>query len=215
LAAESWVNSANPGASAVGTESAVIVYGGTRTAPAVGHDVVFKDRPDTLFSGAVAGGLSNNQYNRYSRAIQISAQPRSVAGEYCGWSTGIKFFENSLDETVDGKAVGIDFSSIAIAGQTPRLKAAIHMGDNMQIAWDNAASLRSGFNPITGQYEFRNYADTSNSLRFGVHAGDGIIHLNGQVGSLQPLVNTGAFSPAGAFMPIRINGITYHLQLFS
>lgn len=60
----------------------------------VGVNLAFQDR-----LGAAVGSLGSNQYNYYSHAARITAQSRSSVGEYCGWSVGIQFLGECLDQS--------------------------------------------------------------------------------------------------------------------
>ena len=78
----------------------------------IGTDNVFKNRPDDLIGGAVRGGLGANRYNANSIAYWVTSQPRSTAGEYCGWNRGLQFDANSLDASADGRGIGVDFVQV-------------------------------------------------------------------------------------------------------
>ena len=43
--------------------------------------------------------VGQNRYNENSAAVYVSSQPRSPAGEYSGWQTGLKFDATSLDRS--------------------------------------------------------------------------------------------------------------------
>ena len=120
--------------------------------PLLGLDVVFKNRPDGF--AAVRQGLGSNQFNAYSRAIEISSQPRSTAGEFCGWHRGIIFeggcLDNMKDPTTGGPvgAVGIDFTPLGVAQNSEpwtayRMIAAISLSEYMSITWDFDRSTRT------------------------------------------------------------------------
>lgn len=82
----------------VGLESSSANFNGTTPAPyTLSLDLVFKNRSDGSTLAGDTVGLANNWYNVNSWAMQITAQPRSTAGEYCGWNRGIIFRDQSLD----------------------------------------------------------------------------------------------------------------------
>lgn len=113
IATEAWTGDLNTAGTnsvpLVGGEFSVISQTYANTSNVYGTDIVFKNRKD---GGAVLGGVGTSaQYNKKSVAIHIDSQPRSST-EYCGWRTGIKFETNSLDRSVDGYAIGIDFSAL-------------------------------------------------------------------------------------------------------
>ncbi|MCJ2009180.1 hypothetical protein [Methylobacterium sp. J-092] len=114
----------------IGFEPAVISQHDANDQPLVGLDTVFKNRRDGATSPIK--GLGANGYNLYSRGIQISAQARSSAGEYSGWSCGVCFTPNSLDRTSAGLAVGIDMSAV----DSTRLASAFRMPANGKVTWD-------------------------------------------------------------------------------
>ena len=60
----------------------------------VGMSVSFQDRP-----GAAVTSLGSNQYNYYSHGIRFTSQARSSVGEFCGWSVGVQFLSDCLDES--------------------------------------------------------------------------------------------------------------------
>lgn len=93
-------------------EAAVISQYDKNTQPLIGVNSVFKNRPDTRVNGTPFLGKGGNRYNVASWAYWVSSQQRSSAGEYCGWSRGLKFDAHALDRTVDGKAIAVDMGDI-------------------------------------------------------------------------------------------------------
>ena len=79
-----------------------------------GIDVVFKNRTDIqLFEPLPFVG--ENRFNARSVALHVSAQPRSPAGEYSGWQTGIQFARWSLDRSaIVPYATAIDVSEAEV-----------------------------------------------------------------------------------------------------
>lgn len=94
-------------------EAAVISQYDKNTQPLIGVNSVFKNRPDTRVNSTPFLGKGGNKYNVASWAYWISSQQRSSAGEFCGWSIGLKFDAHSLDRTVDSKAIAIDMGDIS------------------------------------------------------------------------------------------------------
>ena len=94
----------------IGLEAAAVNMSHDNRGAIFGLDVVFKNRMDSTVPEPVPR-VGENRYNQDSVAIHISAQPRSPAGEYSGWQTGIKFAPASLDRSAGVPyAVGIDLS---------------------------------------------------------------------------------------------------------
>jgi hypothetical protein len=59
--------------------------------------------------------VGQNRFNDSSEAILIASQPRSSAGEYSGWQTGIRFDRSSLDRSVSVPyAAAIDVSDAQV-----------------------------------------------------------------------------------------------------
>lgn len=70
------------------------VYHDNRSAK-VGLDAVFKDRGD---GATTVTTLGSNRYNYFACAHWITSQPRSATGELCGWTRGMSFLGECLDE---------------------------------------------------------------------------------------------------------------------
>ena len=98
----------------IGLETAAVNMSHDNRGAVFGVDVVFKNRLDVSVPEAVPA-VGENRFNEHSVAVHVSAQPRSPAGEYSGWQTGIKFAAASLDRSVGVPyAVGIDYSEARI-----------------------------------------------------------------------------------------------------
>jgi hypothetical protein len=136
-AREAWSGdlTTSPAATAtlIAFETAVISQHDANDQPLVGQDFPFKNRAD----GATAplNGLGSNGYNKFSRALQVSSQPRSTSGEYCGWTTGLLFQANSLDRSATTLAVGIDMSAVDYS----RMASAFRFPANGKMTWDGDA----------------------------------------------------------------------------
>jgi hypothetical protein len=169
----------------VGGELAIINETSSTVSAKVGLDVVFKNRSDG--QPGVTAGLGTDSYNAGSRAIQIDSQPRSTAGEKCGWATGILFNLDALDADVNRTAIGIDFANVRYTGvpgplTAYRMTAAIRFRDFQSILWngdpslsttDPAAPIRTYFDSVAQQFLLTNTGNT----RFGVHVSSGDIFL--------------------------------------
>ena len=106
-----------PGAqgNVVGTESGVVSMSHDNAAQLRGIDVVFKNRLDSDIDNPVPV-LGQNHYNENSAALFVSSQPRSPAGEYSGWQSGIKFSRDSLDRSASKPyAAAIDISDAQVS----------------------------------------------------------------------------------------------------
>lgn len=72
-----------------GIESSVAVLTDSTQLPKWGLIPVFKNRSDG--AAAAASGLGANRYNYFTKGLNFTTQPRSSAGEFCGWNVGIEF----------------------------------------------------------------------------------------------------------------------------
>lgn len=141
--------------------ASVALYNQTHNnnASVFGVFVVFANR---LTAGLAApSGLGTNWYNRNATAMYIDSFPRSSAGEYCGWKTGIAFSPNSMDRDITAPGFCIDFSAINFIGGTDplvayRMKAAIKLNNYMGIIWDNTENIITYFDSTTGRLTFSN-----------------------------------------------------------
>ena len=104
------INFPSASGNVIGLEAAAVNMSHDNRGAILGMDVVFKNRMDMGILEPVPE-VGENRFNQNSLALHISAQPRSPAGEYSGWQTGIKFAAASLDRSVSVPyAVGIDYS---------------------------------------------------------------------------------------------------------
>ena len=150
IATEAWTGgpSIEPVRSAtlIGGEFAVLSQYHDNTAKMVGVDSVFKNRPDNA-SEVIRGNAGNNRFNVGSAAFQISTgnnKDRPASGAFTGWHTGILFTSNSLDESVEGKAVGIDMSAVKSA----RMKASLLLPGDVPVSLgtpSGGAGIHDGF----------------------------------------------------------------------
>ncbi len=98
----------------VGIESGVVNMNPENEAQLRGLHVVFKNRTD-LAIGSPVPVVGPNRFNENSAAVYIASQPRSGAGEYSGWQTGIKFDIDSLDRSASVPyAAAIDVSEAKV-----------------------------------------------------------------------------------------------------
>lgn len=205
---EAWTA---PGAqsSLVGTQSIVYSQESNATAEKIGHAAIFRNRPDGV--SATVGGLGANKYNQGSAAYAVLAQPRSSAGEFCGWSRGLVFKAGSLDEATGLKAVGIDFSDVS-TDEVSRIDSWIRLKFDAGIEWNGDTAtydkLKSAFNRSAGQWGF---TWKSNS-RFGFRVDNGTL-LFSDTGATTPLLVAIAGVASGQFLPVEVNGTIYKIEL--
>ena len=108
------INFPSASGNVIGLEAAAVNMSHANRGVVVGIDVVFKNRLDVGFLEPVPE-VGENRFNDQSIALKVSSQPRSGAGEYSGWQTGIKFTGWSLDRSASVPyAVGIDFSEAEV-----------------------------------------------------------------------------------------------------
>lgn len=79
----------------IGIEVSPAEFNDSTVAPKIGVESVFINRQD--LGAAVLAGLGANLYNYNSKCFSVSSIPRSSAGEFCGWYTGLQFGPGSLD----------------------------------------------------------------------------------------------------------------------
>jgi hypothetical protein len=138
IATEAW---SMPGAktSLVGGEFSVISLNHDQRFDIRGADLVFKNRRDKVGSVVQVG---ENRYNENSRALNISSQPRSTAGEHCGWQTGVYFGKDSLDRTASKPYTSLmDFTEITDT-------------EPWMMIWGESVKYGMKFNPKTERVEF-------------------------------------------------------------
>jgi hypothetical protein len=135
IACEAWTGNATTAGTAkaalVGIEPAVLSQTHDNSRPKIGVDVVFKNRPDGV-ADVLFGSAGENRFNQNSEAIRISTgfnEDRPASGAFTGWSWGIRFMQNSLDQSVDRKAIGIDLSAV----DHTRMMAALKLAENQFI----------------------------------------------------------------------------------
>jgi len=108
------INFPSASGNVIGLEAAAVNMSHDNRGSVLGLDVVFKNRWDTGLHQPVPT-VGENRYNEHSAALQVSAQPRSAAGEYSGWQTGIRFARSSLDRSAGrAYAAAIDFSEAEV-----------------------------------------------------------------------------------------------------
>jgi hypothetical protein len=108
------INFPEAGGHIVGTESAVVNMAPDTIGEIRGVHVVFKNRMDMGIAEPVPA-VGRNRFNENSAAIYVSGQPRSPAGEYSGWQSGIKFDRHSLDRSVSVPyTAAIDVSEVEV-----------------------------------------------------------------------------------------------------
>lgn len=150
IATEAWTGTRSAVATSssvlVGAEFSCVSQYSNQSDAVIGVDVVFKNRPDALLTGAVRGGLGSNRYNLNSYAYWITSQPRSTAGEYCGWTRGIMFDTNSLDRDINGKAVAIDMANVNTArADLLKFPDGTYLNSGGSLTWTSVPSFGAGF----------------------------------------------------------------------
>ncbi len=159
IATEAWSgsNGTEPLVSAklIGGEFAVLSQYHLNVSPILGADFVFKNRGDSQ-PDVLHGSAGSNQFNKNSRAINISTgnnAGRPPSGAYTGWNTGIYFAQNSLDQSVDSKALGIDMSQL----DSSRMLASLSLPANVPVELGS---------PGTGIYDAMKYNTSDRSIQF-------------------------------------------------
>lgn len=108
------INLPRASGSLVGTETAAVNMAHDNQGEVRGLDVVFKNRMDASLYEPVPH-VGQNRFNENSAGIVLSSQPRSPAGEYSGWQSGIRFAANSLDRSASRPyAAAIDATELAL-----------------------------------------------------------------------------------------------------
>jgi hypothetical protein len=125
----------------VGGEFSVISQRHDQNSIVVGGDFVFKNKFSSSQKDEVLyGSAGENHFNKNSKAISISNGfnlDRSPSGAYNGWHRGIVFESFSLDTSVEGSPVGIDFSDL---NSSRVMQAALKLRAGDKIAWNDDAS---------------------------------------------------------------------------
>jgi hypothetical protein len=126
----------------VGGEFAVVSQYHNNSANLHGAHLVFKNRFDSQ-PEVLHGAIGSNAYNRNAVALKIDAQSRPAgSGAFTGWCKGIYFTSNGLDESVDGKALGIDFTDVNVS----RVDAAIKLKTDLNfIVGSRSSTVHDGF----------------------------------------------------------------------
>lgn len=228
-ATEAWTSPVASQATLVGLESSIISQYNANEMALLTGDFVFKNRPDSLFSGAVVQGLGADKYNSNSRAIQISAQPRSTAQEKCGFGRGLVFQDGSLDSWYDTanaviqRAIGIDFTPLDgpftfepwTAYDAHASSAALKIGpahgivfpEYLGISWDRMQFTRTYLD--SNNHRFVIYGDGASPTTTPRLAFD---YTNNYI-DLPSGVAGGAPAAADASHKIKIGGAEYLLHL--
>ena len=108
------INFPSASGNVIGLEAAVVNMSHDNRGALYGIDVVYKNRLDVNLPVPIAH-VGENRFNQHSVALHVSAQPRSGAGDYSGWQTGIKFAASSFDRSAEVPyAVGIDYSEAQV-----------------------------------------------------------------------------------------------------
>lgn len=226
IACEAWTGNATTAGTAkcvlVGIEPAVLSQTHDNSQPKIGVDAVFKNRPDRA-ADVLFGSAGENRFNQNSEAIRISTgfnSPRPASGAFTGWSWGIRFMQNSLDESVDRKAIGIDFALVNPA----ILQAAIKMAEGQFfIAGGTSANNQDGF-------VYR--SDTKRRIEFArdVSTGTPVVRshidlsLQGPTGTIMAThgLSSGASAGAASALPatpekyiaITLDGVGYRIPAY-
>lgn len=205
---EAWTA---PGSLAPLYGAASIIYSQESNSPAekVGHVSVFRNRPQDTSN--TVSGLGANKYNQASMAYAVLSQTRSSAGEFCGWSRGLVFGADSLDEAAGVKAIGIDFSDLVTANMS-RVDSLVRLKYDGAVEWNGDSvtydSLKSTFNRTAGLWGFT----WKGNSRFGFRADNGTL-IFADTGATTPLLVTAAGAASGQFLPVEVNGTIYKIEL--
>ena len=225
IACEAWTGNATTAGTAkavlVGIEPAVLSQTHDNPQPKIGVDTVFKNRPDGA-ADVLFGSAGENRFNQNSEAIRISTgfnSPRPASGAFTGWSWGIRFMPNSLDQSVDRKAIGIDISEVLHT----RMLAAIKLSDNQFIIMGSpSAGMSDGF-----RYRF----DEKRRIEFVRDvAGEQVVRshidmsLQGPTGTIMATHGLASGASAGAasalpatpekYVAITLDGVSYRIPAY-
>lgn len=177
----------------VGLETACNQYYDNNVAPVAGVNSVFRNRPDGV--ATPFNGIGANKYGNNSRAIMISSDGRSPLGEACGWSSGIFFDANSMDEPSPGfSAVGIDMHYI----DSSRMNLGLWLGDYQKIVFStDPTTCELKYDPSINTWGLSN----NGSGRFGVGTNNGKLFTFGPT-------NAGGALPGSAagYMRVYVDG---------
>lgn len=208
----------------IGGEFAVLSQAHNNDKAVIGGDFVFKNRSDGA-SDVLYGSAGNNAFNRHSEAIRISTgfnAARPPSGAFTGWATGIKFRPNSLDQSIDRKAVGIDLSEV----DPSRMLAAIKLaGGQWIIMGEPVADVFDGINYSAGsrRVEFRRGdSPSASSVRSYVDlsaSGPSGVVLATHATANTALAGTGNAvatpSKPQTYLAVRLDGVDYRIPAYS
>lgn len=228
VAIEAWTGPSASQATLIGMESSIISQYHGNILALLGCDIVFKNRPDTLYFDSVRQGLGSNQYNSNSRAIQITSQPSSTAGERCGWHKGIVFYENSFAWAMETQgalsgtvtpAIALDFTNMGNPLVDPgannpwtayKISSALALSEFMSITWDKLQDTRT-------------YLDSFNKMMWLFSTGGSAspsVYPTGQLGwdydTNKLVVNSGLQGPPAAAdnsVIMTFSGVDYYVHL--
>lgn len=209
-------------ATLVGGEFAVLSQRHDNNRPLVGVDSVFKNRSDSA-TDVLHGTAGDNAFNRNSVAVQISSgfnRDRPASGARAGWHTGIKFTPFSLDESPDGKAIGIDMSAV----QPSRMLTSLLLPREVPIAVfpvsGGAAGQFDGFRYSSRKIDFvRDIATTPvvrATLDLSLNAPSGTIMATGGTTTSATAGSGGALPATPAlYLQFRWEGTNYRIPLYN
>lgn len=224
---EAWTGNATQAgvgkSTLIGIEPSVLSQTHDNPKQKIGVDVVFKNRPDGE-SDVLFGSAGENRFNQNSTALRISNGFNSVrpaSGAFNGWAFGVRFTSNSLDESIDGKAVGFDISDV----NPSILRAAMRMSSGQWVVLGSASGDRDiGFRHVQtdgpSRIEFSRDTNTDPVTRCWID-----LSLQGPQGTI--LANQGlsnvAYAGSAAALPgqpvtylnIRLDGVIYRVPAFA
>ena len=225
IACEAWTgNSTTPGtgkSTLIGIEPAVLSQTHDNSKIKIGVDSVFKNRPDSA-PDVLYGSAGENRFNQASTAFRISNgfnSSRPPSGAFNGWAWGVRFTSNSLDESVDGKAIGFDISEVNPA----ILRAALKLSTGQWIVLGNSPSgrddgIRHALSPGR-RIEFARDTNTAPVVRSWVD-----LSLEGPSGTIMAfhgVANTAYAGTVGAmpaqpamYLAVRIENTVYRIPAF-
>lgn len=203
-------------------------------------DFVFKNRPDVNNGPGLNtkyGAVGGNYHNANSRAFQISAQPRSALGEYCGWGRGILFQTDWHDmyyDILEGgfkRATGIDFRHMrdpevgisdphtAYDGAFKKgMGAAIALKEYQQISFDGFQFLRMYCDSINNTMWFLSKGtDPANTGCVGYDYSNSYLRLLVATGGTVGAAGAAAALPALplGYMRIKLNGTVVKIPYYT
>lgn len=143
----------------------------------IGLYVVFANR--TSIGIAAPGGLGVNRYNVGATACIIDAYPRSSAGEWCGWKTGIKFASSAMDRDINGGGYCIDMSGMLRAltadpRTTYQCKGGVRLGNMLSVVFDDNEDVMMYYDQSNTRLTIR----YQNTLVWAVDVTTGSVYKN-------------------------------------